>query len=74
MGAYKNFSLAILAIFLLFAAFLILGANLPLPDLKFSKNIFESSFASFENKTIRWLSLLENSPNYFSPAFFVKSF
>lgn len=64
VGAYKDFSLAILILFLLSGAFLILKANLFLPVLKFSKNIFKSPFASFENKTIHWLSLLENSPNF----------
>lgn len=64
IGAYKNFSLAVLAISLLFAAFLISEANSLFPALEFSKKIFESLFAFFGNKTIRWLSLLENSPNF----------
>lgn len=68
IGAYKSFSLAVLVFFsfFFFAGFLISRANSLLPALKFSKNIFESLFVSFKNKTIRWLSLLENSPNLIS--------
>lgn len=65
IGAYKDFSLAVLVFFsfFFFAAFLTSKANSLLPILKFLKNNLESLFVSFESKTIRWLSLLENSPN-----------
>lgn len=66
IGAYKSFSLAVLILFLLSGALLIPRTNSLFPALKFSKKIFESFIAPFKNEAIRWLCLLENSPNLIS--------